>query len=1043
MRVPEQGQLVSTRNRFFIVQDVTSHSDDVSNEILHFVTLECLDEDRMGEELRVIWEREPKAETFDVIGFPRPDNWDSFDRFIAFIHAVNWSTSSRLARTEGIISAPFRSDVKLEEFQLEPVARSLMMPRVNLLIADDVGLGKTIEAGLVMQELIAQQRVRRVLIVCPASLQNQWREEMEEKFQLPFMIIDRSAIQQLRREYGVHVNPWSSYPRIITSIDFLKREQPLQTFTAAQMTSASSILREWNLLILDEAHNVSPSGRRTYVRDSARTKMAREIVNHFEHRLFLTATPHNGYTESFTALLEILDPLRFSRGPYIDDLSQLNVVLVRRLKEDIMNALGEQAFAPRRVKSLEIQYKLGNDHDRNETRLYQLLKEYTASRLANANGKERLATRFTLTLLKKRLLSSPRAFDRTLSVHLDHLQTGEGDLDLLKRLHDRSLEDWDDDQEKNQTEEDALAESSKFFLALTQEERSLLEEMKALSTTLAADADRKAKRLVSWIEENMRVDGEWGDERLIVFTEYKDTLNYLHELFIKHGYEECVLVLYGGMGLDAREMIKQNFQMHPSANPVRILLSTDAASEGLNLQNHCRNLIHYEIPWNPNRLEQRNGRIDRHGQTADEVRIFHFVYTRGSEDDAADSRARDYEFLRKVVEKIQRIRTELGAVGDVIARKVEDAMIGEGNMDVDSLEMDERREVVKRQLQADLKVRQRIGEIKGKILTARNALGLNEQNMRRVLHEALRIQDPRNDGLIPVTEGDLAGKGYRLRSLPATWSDCRSSIRDKDGRELILAFQRSHAAERKDTVYVHLNHPLMRRALGTFRKNMWSERLHEEQRLNRVSYIVVPEGELTEPALVAYGRIIATGSKGQKLHEAILPCAWNIHGEDLTPLDISAIEPLIRKGDGSIRISNEVRDRLTTLFPSHEMDIQNAFEIIQKEESERVAKVLEVVAEKDAADVAKLLEDRVKEIDARLERFKEATWQKTLIHFVADEVAQYEDDLHWLEERRKKLKEDVKSEPERVKSMLELRQVRVFPLGILYLIPATLAGGDR
>ena len=491
MKIPEQGQLVLARNRYFLVQDVSYHIVADDEERLHLVTLECLDDDRLGEELRIIWEREPNAETFDTIGLPRPEKWDSFDRFMAFIHAVKWSTSSRLAQSQGIISAPFRSDVELEEYQLEPVARALMMPRVNLLIADDVGLGKTIEAGLVMQELIAQQRIRRVLVVCPASLQNQWREEMEEKFQLPFKIIDRAAIQQLRREYGVHVNPWSSSPRIITSMDFLKREQPLRMFTAAQKTGTSSLLREWNLLILDEAHNVAPSGRRNYVRDSERTKMARDIVKHFEHRLFLTATPHNGYTESFTALLELLDPLRFSRGLYVGDLSQLRVVLVRRLKEEILTALGSKAFAPRIVTPLTIEFDTGNKRDQEDMRLYQLLTEYTESRLEHAKGKDALPIRFTLTLLKKRLLSSTYGFGKTLAVHIDHLKSDGGDLALVERLHERSLEDWDDDSEKDQIEEDALVESSKFFSALTERERSMLEEMRGLSMSLASGFPRR------------------------------------------------------------------------------------------------------------------------------------------------------------------------------------------------------------------------------------------------------------------------------------------------------------------------------------------------------------------------------------------------------------------------------------------------------------------------------------------------------------------------------------------------------------------------
>jgi SNF2 family DNA or RNA helicase len=174
-----------------------------------------------------------------------------------------------------------------------------MMPRVNLLIADDVGLGKTIESGLVLQEMISRNRVRDCLIVCPASLQVQWQEEMDEKFNLSFKIIDRHVILNLRREYGTHVNPWQSHPWLITSMDFIKREVHLRNFVAG-LRKSDGTMSSWDLMILDEAHNCAPVGRQWYVRDSQRTKMLRNLSPHFRHRLFVTATPHNGYTESFT-----------------------------------------------------------------------------------------------------------------------------------------------------------------------------------------------------------------------------------------------------------------------------------------------------------------------------------------------------------------------------------------------------------------------------------------------------------------------------------------------------------------------------------------------------------------------------------------------------------------------------------------------------------------------------------------------------------------------------------------------------------------------
>lgn len=189
------------------------------------------------------------------------------------------------------------------------------MPRVNLLIADDVGLGKTIEAGLVMLELILRHRTRSVLVVCPPSLQIQWRDQMQEKFGLEFRIVDRQLFRDLRRSRGNHVNPWQHFPRLITSIDFLKREQPMRLMKdALPGANEPRYPRRFDLLIVDEAHNIAPSGGAQYSHASDRTRAIRELTPHFEHKLFLSATPHNGYSQSFLALLELLDDQRFARA---------------------------------------------------------------------------------------------------------------------------------------------------------------------------------------------------------------------------------------------------------------------------------------------------------------------------------------------------------------------------------------------------------------------------------------------------------------------------------------------------------------------------------------------------------------------------------------------------------------------------------------------------------------------------------------------------------------------------------------------------------
>ncbi len=234
LQLPEPGQLVDVRRRRYVVIDVAQNTlpPDVmrsgSLHSQHLVTLSSVEDDALGEELQVIWEIEPGATAIDKTPLPQPLGFDTPQRLDTFLNAVRWGAAS--SADVKAIQAPFRSGIELDDYQLDPVARAIQMPRVNLLIADDVGLGKTIEAGLVAQELIIRYRARRILIVCPAALQVQWHDQMRDKFGLEFRIVDSLLMHTLRRERGPHVNPWTHFPRLITSIDFLKRERPMRLF---------------------------------------------------------------------------------------------------------------------------------------------------------------------------------------------------------------------------------------------------------------------------------------------------------------------------------------------------------------------------------------------------------------------------------------------------------------------------------------------------------------------------------------------------------------------------------------------------------------------------------------------------------------------------------------------------------------------------------------------------------------------------------------------------------------------------------------------
>src|SRR6266852_764929 len=356
---PEQGQMVSVRSRNWMVTDVSAST--LPPERLqtglesqqHLLTLSSVEDDGLGEELQVVWDIEPGATVVEKVALPHSTGFDPPDRLDAFLDAVRWGAASTADVRN--IQSPFRAGIDIEDYQLDPVFRAIQMPRVNLLIADDVGLGKTIEAGMTALELIIRHRARRILVVCPASLLVQWRDQMRDKFGLDFRIVDSELMRDLRRKRGIHVNPWSHFPRLITSIDFLKRERPLRLFKETLPAEGESVYpRRYDVLILDESHNCAPSGRGKYARDSDRTEAIRLLAPHFEHKLFLTATPHNGYPESFTALLELLDNQRFARGT-TPDRKQLNAVMVRRLKSELpKDDYGNDRFPKRVLEALAV-----------------------------------------------------------------------------------------------------------------------------------------------------------------------------------------------------------------------------------------------------------------------------------------------------------------------------------------------------------------------------------------------------------------------------------------------------------------------------------------------------------------------------------------------------------------------------------------------------------------------------------------------------------------------------------------------------------------
>ncbi|HEX9414785.1 MAG TPA: DISARM system SNF2-like helicase DrmD, partial [Ktedonobacterales bacterium] len=800
---PEQGSLVQVRQRPFVVVEVQASTlplDPLSGDggaSQHLVTLSSVEDDALGEELQVVWEIEPGAQLAKHVAAPTPTGFDDPRRLDAFLDAVRWGAAS--SADVRALQAPFRSGIDIEDYQLDPVVRAIQMPRANLLIADDVGLGKTIESGLVCQELILRHRARKILVVCPAALQIQWRDQMRDKFGLEFRIVDAALMRQLRRERGLHVSPWTHFPRLITSIDFLKRERPMRLMSEVLPAEGESIYpRRFDLLIVDEAHNVAPSGRGRYALDSQRTQAIRQLAPHFEHKLFLSATPHNGYRESFTALLELLDSQRFARGVE-PDREQLAAVMVRRLKSELKGWDGAPHFPARTLDAIEVAYSAEEQH------VHELLRQYSERRLRRdgATGEaERLATEFVVKLLKKRLFSSPQAFAVTLDRHIQSLKTARSraapppaSTSILRQQIERVEEEFGDEEALEEATCDALEGAARLFREPTTEESSLLDQMHAWASKARFSKDSKTSELIAWLRRELRPGGSWSDQRVIIFTEYRDTQKWLHGILAGEGLAQGdrVMTLYGGMDTADRERIKAAFQAHPSLAPVRILLATDAASEGIDLQNHCSRLIHFEIPWNPNRMEQRNGRIDRHGQRAPEVQIYHFVGAGYRDRQAAGSPGRlfdarpgdldaDLEFLMVAALKVNQIREDLGSVGAVIAEQVEEAMLGR-RARLETEQAERGAEPTRRLLKIERKLREQIQQIHAQLQDSKRELHLSPENVQAVVKIALELagQPPLREASVPGIWPDPSGRRtacpvFYLPALRGSWSACTDGL---------------------------------------------------------------------------------------------------------------------------------------------------------------------------------------------------------------------------------------------------------------------------
>ena len=575
----------------------------------------------------------------------------------------------RLAHQFDPMLAVSASQVDPLPHQIEAVYHyALEMPRLRFMIADDPGAGKTIMAGLILKEMQQRGLVKRVLVVAPGHLKYQWQRELKERFGASFRLIDRSAV---RAHWGENV--WAETPLAIASVDFLKQDDIKATLSSAR----------WDMVIVDEAHKMSAyayeTKERTKIDKTKRYQVGEVLSEQTEHMLFLTATPHKGDEENFRLFLDLLRPGFFANEEMLKESVEAgeNPLFIRRLKEDMHTFDGEPIFPPRHVKTTR--FRLTEEGKR----LYNSVTSYVKSYYDQA--KEERHITFAMVILQRRLTSSVHAI-------LSSLERRRAKLEDYLTYPEQIAED----QERY---EEALAMTEAEMEELSEEERWEIEDRRE-RVTIARNIDEveaEIEQLDELVEQAERVKAqgvesklrklreeilsELGDRKLLVFTEHKDTLYYLEEKLREWGY--AVNTIHGGMGLDARIEAEHTFQ-----NETQIMVATEAAGEGINLQ-FCSLMVNYDIPWNPNRLEQRMGRIHRYGQDR-EVYIWNLI-AKGT---------REGQILDKLFTKLDRMREALGTdrvfdiIGDVVPGTnlkdmLTDAITGQRWMDEIKHQIDE------------------------------------------------------------------------------------------------------------------------------------------------------------------------------------------------------------------------------------------------------------------------------------------------------------------------------------------------------------------
>ena len=1084
---PTPGDLVQVRLRRWLVEEVVDPAVPGQTAL---VRLACADDDAQGQTLDVFWDYEIDRRILEEEGWRdlATKGFDAPRQFAAFLHTLRWNCIT--ATDPSLFQAPFRAGIKIDAYQMEPLRKALRLPRVSLFIADDTGLGKTIEAGLIARELLLRKKAKTIVVAAPPSVLEQWKAELEERFGLVFEILDRAYLTRMRRERGFGVNPWRTHSRFLVSHNLLIDA----TYT--------DLMREWlgpmlpgSLLILDEAHHAAPSSGGRYGIETKFTRAVRDLTGRFEHRLFLSATPHNGHSNSFSTLLELLDPYRFTRGVQVRGKKALEDVMVRRLKEDIREVQG--GFPKRVVERLAID---GLPADAPELALSRLLDEYRTARevrFASTSRRAQASAGLLVVGLQQRLLSSIEAFARSLKVHRATVarQWEKGQAMAVSAVKvDDSAQLFTtapdaDDERGEWTPEEQEAEEAAAVEAVTaaaeaesprdasaeahwHREQAILDQMQAIAEKSRYLPDAKVRRLIDWMRANLCPDlppfgkqpkgalPKWNNRRVLIFTENREgTKRYLKEILEQaiegtDRADERIEVIDGLTSGARRKEVQRRFNTDPTKDPLRILLATDAAREGLNFQAHCTDLFHFDLPWNPGRIEQRNGRIDRKLQPAAKVCCHYFALTQRVED----------RVLEVLVRKTETIKKELGSLSKVIDDDIE-RRLGKGirhrdaerlALEIEQADIDaEKKWVTEEEFEA---ARERQDELKAQIERCQTLL---EASRNWVGFESAPFRDALSCSLEFLGAGSLIESrdehGSPVWAFPPldrragtdpSWAATLDTLRAPRQQNQKVADWRREAPIRpvvfedagvltEDTVHLHLEQRVAQRLLARFRSQGF---IHHD-----LSRACLAQASDSIPRVILLGRLSLYGRGAERLHEELVPLAarWVEPTQRKGKLAAYAREAEAKTLELLDRSLGEARRQLLgeaiqkKLLAAALRDIEELLPQLEPRAEELAALAIDKLrkrGEREEKDLRETLERQCERVREELAKHEGELDQLTL-DFGEEEKRQLESDMRAWRIRLEQFDRDLAQEPKRIREFYEVRARRVEPVGLVYLWP--------